>query len=725
MKLYHILRIALLFAPLTAFTSSAAKLNTDSLRNIKNKVAFYVSPKGSDSNPGTVNQPFQTAKAARDAVRAFKSKRGLPPGGVTVFFRAGIYEFSGSFSLDERDSGTKNSQISYQAYPEEQVIFSGGKILNPGKFKRVTDPAIRERLPAAVAGQVVQYDLKYAGLNHYGDYHTKALHGVNEMPFEPAMELFSGGKSMPVARYPNTGWIKIGKVFDPGSISKIDGFAKVLDTSNRGGTFEFDIPQVHRWSQAKDIWLSGWFYWGWFYDEVKVANLDFEKKQFKLASALMYGLGSADDLSTGPSVRESRKYYVFNLLEEIDQPGEWYLDRATGILYVLPTDTFSKEQIILTSLNAPIINSDKAQFVSFERLEFVGGKKEGIVAKNADGVRVAGCIFRNLGGNAITINGQKNQVVSCDIYQTKGGIIAAGGNRRLLTPSGIVIRNCNLHHYTGVGIKLDGVGITVEHNEIHHAEGIAINFSGNNHLISYNSFNHLFNQGGDDLNIVGIGRNPSYQGSLIKFNLFSEIGLDPNNVHSVYLDDGSCGTTVYGNIFYRGSSGDRGSTYSNGGSDNVIINNVFLDNPVAYQLGNGFHKWAKDRIVDYLSPKGDFTIHLTQEVNIKDPVWVKAYPKLANYFEDDPATPKRNEFSRNVVINSPKAVLGDKNEINVQQLNERLETDNFITASMPGLINWKEKKFNTNELSQVLKALPEFETIPFEKIGNVKDNYRK
>ncbi|MEI8288690.1 MAG: right-handed parallel beta-helix repeat-containing protein [Verrucomicrobiota bacterium] len=691
---------------------------------------FYVAPNGSDANPGTLNQPFQTAKAARDAVRDYKAKRGLPEGGITIFFRAGVYEFAESLSLGERDSGTVNSRISYRAFPAEKVIFSGGKMLDQAKFKPVTDSAIRERLPAATAGQVVQYDLKQAGLDHYGDYHTQVPNGVKETPYEPALELYIGGKSMPVARYPNEGWIKIGKVLDPGAISKVDGFAKVLDTSNRGGTFEFDIPQARRWTKANNIWLSGWFFWGWFYDDVKVANLDVEKKQIKLASALRYGLASAyNDLSHGAgmakTLEEARKYYVFNLLEEIDRPGEWYLDRATGILYVLPTGTFSREQIMVTALNAPIINCEKASYLGFEGLELVGGKQAGIVAKSANGVRIAGCIFRNLGGNAITLAGLNHEVVSCDIFQTKGGIIASGGSRRSLTPSGIVIRNCDIHHFTGRAIDLNGVGITVEHNEIHHAEGGAVGFSGNNHLIAYNSFNHLYNQGGDDLNIVGIGRNPSYQGSLIKFNLFSDIGLEPNNVNSVYLDDGSCGTTVYGNIFYRASTGDRGSTYSNGGSDNKIINNVFVDNPVAYWLGNCFHNWARKRIVDYLSPNGDFTVHLTKEVNIKDPIWVKAYPKLANYFEDDPATPKRNMFSRNVVINSKTVVRGDQQEINVQQVNERLEKDNFVAAAMPGLIDWQGKKFDAKKLSQVLKVIPEFETIPVAQIGNYKDAYRK
>jgi hypothetical protein len=44
---------------------------------------------------------------------------------------------------------------------------------------------------------------------------------------------------------------------------------------------------------------------------------------------------------------------------------------------------------------------------------------------------------------------------------------------------------------------------------------------------------------------------------------------------------------------------------------------------------------------------------------------------------------------------------------------------------MPDFIDWKGKKFDAEKLSQVLKALPEFEVIPFSKIGNYKDVYRK
>ena len=43
---------------------------------------YFVSTRGSDTNPGTKAQPFATLTRARDVVREFKSQRGLVKEGV-------------------------------------------------------------------------------------------------------------------------------------------------------------------------------------------------------------------------------------------------------------------------------------------------------------------------------------------------------------------------------------------------------------------------------------------------------------------------------------------------------------------------------------------------------------------------------------------------------------------------------------------------------------------
>ncbi|MDP6361461.1 MAG: hypothetical protein QF473_40500, partial [Planctomycetota bacterium] len=104
-------------------------------------LGIYVATDGSDRNPGTEAEPFATLERARNAIRALNRKDGLPPRGVTVWLRGGVYYLSGTFELAKEDSGTKSSPIVYRAYGEEKVWLSGGKKIDPSHFKPVTDPA--------------------------------------------------------------------------------------------------------------------------------------------------------------------------------------------------------------------------------------------------------------------------------------------------------------------------------------------------------------------------------------------------------------------------------------------------------------------------------------------------------------------------------------------------------------------------------------------------------
>ena len=49
---------------------------------------FYVSQTGNDNNKGTIEQPFKTLEAAREAIRSLKATGDLSKG-VKVYLRAG------------------------------------------------------------------------------------------------------------------------------------------------------------------------------------------------------------------------------------------------------------------------------------------------------------------------------------------------------------------------------------------------------------------------------------------------------------------------------------------------------------------------------------------------------------------------------------------------------------------------------------------------------------
>ena len=100
----------------------------------------------------------------------------------------------------------------------------------------------------------------------------------------PGLELFFNDQPMQLARWPNQGMVRIGKVLDTGSKPREGDF------SNRGGKFTYDYDRPSRWKHADDIWLSGIFCWEFAEDTIKVRAIDAEKKTITLADAHVYGI---------------------------------------------------------------------------------------------------------------------------------------------------------------------------------------------------------------------------------------------------------------------------------------------------------------------------------------------------------------------------------------------------------------------------------------------------
>ncbi|WP_261800452.1 hypothetical protein [Paenibacillus sp. PAMC21692] len=131
--------------------------------------AFYVSTDGSDFNAGTEAEPFLTLEKARDAIRALKQGSGLPDGGVTVYLRGGSYNRTGTFLLEQADSGTADKPITYKAYPGESVRLTGGSSLQKSWFTPVTNEEVLGRIISTEArSKVLQVDLSAHGITDYG-----------------------------------------------------------------------------------------------------------------------------------------------------------------------------------------------------------------------------------------------------------------------------------------------------------------------------------------------------------------------------------------------------------------------------------------------------------------------------------------------------------------------------------------------------------------------------
>jgi hypothetical protein len=98
------------------------------------------------------------------------------------------------------------------------------------------------------------------------------------------------------------------------------------------------------------------------------------------------------------SDRQGIIYYAFNLLEEIDQPGEWYLNRDTGILYFYPPGDPSEALIEIGMLAGPMLALDGVSHVRLEGMVFDLGRHDGLHVTDSQDCLIAGCTVQRMAG---------------------------------------------------------------------------------------------------------------------------------------------------------------------------------------------------------------------------------------------------------------------------------------------------------------------------------------
>jgi hypothetical protein len=666
---------------------------------------------------------------------------------VTVWLRGGVYPLARTFELTKEDGGTAEAPVVWAAWPEENVRLSGGREIPAAAFGSVRDDAVLRRLPAEARAQVLVADLRALGITDFGT-HRQFGHGL---PVVPApLELFWNDAPLPLARYPNQGAIAIGAIVDPGSMPRTG------DYGNRGGKFKYTDPRHARWAGVPDVWLQGYFNHGFADDKIRIAAIDVAKGEVTLATPHMYALGSGQNYN---------QYVALNLLEELDEPGEWYVDAVTGRLYVWPTGDIRAARVSVSLLESALVALDQVSFLTLRGLIVEEGRALGVSIEGGSDNRLVDCTVRNVGTAGILLGqgarqtfphitaddytgvpvsrelgsfqshiyldtvwernaGERHVIEGCEIYNTgSGGIYLGGGSKKRLIPGGNVVTDCRIHDFNrrnrmgAAGVSVDGCGQRVVHNEIYNAEMHAIYVRGNEHLFEFNHVHHVA-LNSNDTSAWYLGRDPSDQGNIVRWNFFHEVGRpDRKWMMGVYCDDATAGVLVEGNIFYKVAS--FGTVYSNGGHDIVVRNNIFIEGyGPAYQLKSMWYDFGQDSIPYYFGEKGIYTKRLTKSVNIKEPPYSDRYPRLRNWLDLMPdgktyvgMRPQRNIFENNVLV---------KHEETVRLVGKYAQTefcDNLHTQKDPGFVDAAKLNFQLREDSVVYRELPGFKKIPFEQIG--------
>lgn len=508
---------------------------------------FYVAPDGRDDANGTArDEPFGTLERARDAVRELR-KAGDLDGPVTVCLRGGAYPRTEPLILTPADSGTEQSPVIYRAYEGERPVIHGGRTITGWK---AGDKGVWvAEVPAVRAGQWT------------------------------FRELYVNGRRYRRARIPNEGFLRVAGC--------PEGTPKTAHYHKDCQSFEFKPGDIDpTWTNLNDVEVIVYHFWTDSHLPIQSIDTSTNVVTFKHKAGKVF----TDDFS-----ENGARYIVENVYEGLDQPGEWYLNRQTGMLYVIPKpgDDLRTAEVVAPVTGAFIhfrgdpVERRYVEHVAFEGISFMytnwqlppgnSNDRQGsasvpaaITLTGARQCRFDRCQVKNIGTFAFEIGKgcRDNHFTHNEItHLGAGGFRVNGGtekNHPLERTSDNVISDNVLAHYgqeypSAVGVLLMHTsGNRVAHNDIHHGwyTGVSIGWNwGYQRSISRDNvveFNHIHHIGQGLLSDMGaiytLGPSP---GTVLRNNLIHDVAANHYGGWGIYNDEGSSHLLIENNVVYN------------------------------------------------------------------------------------------------------------------------------------------------------------------------------
>jgi hypothetical protein len=250
---------------------------------------LYVSPAGNDQNPGSIEQPFATLTAARDAVRTVDKKEC----DITVYLRGGTYVLDETLVFGLEDSAPAGSVIRYSAYENEEPIITSLKPVSG--WKKPAAPIAG--LPAKARGKV---------------WVARVESGCR------FKVLYQNGRMLPRAR------------------SK--GFLPVR--SEKGNLKRLQVPgdvDLRGWENTRDVEVLIRPTFPWAMNILPVDQVDPVGRTVTTTVGGTYPLEPPPE----PFQQVHRLYetcWFENAVDFLDEPGEWVIDSKQGVVYLWPVD---------------------------------------------------------------------------------------------------------------------------------------------------------------------------------------------------------------------------------------------------------------------------------------------------------------------------------------------------------------------------------------------------
>ena len=704
---------------------------------------IFVSTVGDDSGDGSEEEPLRTLEKAIDVANEMREDSDKL---IEILLREGTYSVTNTIKII--NSQKDNSLLKISAYQDEKVTINAGVDIPLSDMSIADSNFTNAIIDKPNAGSVLQYNLKDAQIEDFGEISLRG-HLISDEK-EAQAELSLNGEVQKLAGWPNGEYTGLIKPIDSNEYGK-----RTKSGIANGCSFKVNYDRPSQWSKPEQAWLSGTIGPNYEFDYYPVSRFDSKEKRVYLSR------GALEKYYTEP-------YYRFeNVPEELDEPGEYYIDRQSGMLYFYPPEDAPKDSVLTITMSTPTLDVSRkapnsmfrienSKNIVFENLIFKGGRGSAITGKNNSNIKFINCEINSFGENGIRFDASTDITISdCKIHDVgqDGILFVSCGNYQTLSPSNIVVSNNDIYNFarlersykTGIDFGYRCVGATAANNHIHNGPHAGMIFYGVNNDIYGNEFDNLVTEFSDmDALYCNNSNYPWERGNKIHNNYFHDIGKSSMNgrhqinVRAIRTDNRGCGLNIYENLFYNIGDGGKGNG-NNGigaitaeGTRNRIFNNLFVDCNEAYFNTLQYKEIETaddgtlypDTIINSSGVEVANTINGAKVADLKKqmenylPVYGKQFPELYNYFYEHPNMSKTNEFKNNMIINIAIPLSnfnGTQNEEGFrgsQMLTAA--SGNYVSTSDPGFVSYDNGNLELSSSATLLvEGIPKFEMSSF------------
>ncbi len=590
------------FVSATSVTIKGKSLASAPNPELGESSTFYVSPSGSDDNSGAANSPFKSLHRAQEAVRKRKKSSSRP---IKVLIREGTYYLQRPLSFLSEDSGKRDEQVVYSGYPGERVTISGGRNLSCNWIP-YKDGVMMTPVPSG---------LEFTQLFVNGKRQIRARY-PNYDPSDPGKSgyLQATGPIPPDAKNPNAG---------------PDDDMKYSTQAPRGILFDPTTFTTRRWANSgeAEIHIFQAAYWGnlqW-----KIKNIDFG------SNSIWFGEGGQQigaKWSSDPEVlNKHSRFFIENVFEELDAPGEWYLDQQKNILYYYPEQGTDLRNALV---EVPVLDQaiqfsgtqqDPVQYVSVQGFrvahtantylksyevpslsDWAIHRGGAVFAEGTRNCSIEACWFDAVGGNGIFVNNYNRQfsVVGCKITDAGdsaicfvGDLEKTNGTQRAFPyecqARNNLVRDCGFYGKQIAGVYISRAKrITASHNLIYNMPRAAIcigDGTWGGHIVEYNHTHDTVRETSDHGPLNAWGRDRGWALAQSHGSYTVDRSLD---VWEALVD--AMESVIVRNNFFNEKSG-WGLDLDDGATNYEIYNNISVGG-VSMKLREGAYRKVYNNI---------------------------------------------------------------------------------------------------------------------------------